>query len=93
MSQIIELERHFNALELNKFGDRGRAPMGRRTFHSSSESSRYERYLFFRRTVLCCSHEDPFLCMMNYYCSLGDYHVFFITVVVACEYHMVLFHI
>lgn len=53
MNQIIELERHFNALELNKFGDTGRVSMGQRAFHSTSKSSRYESYLIFPRTVYC----------------------------------------
>lgn len=53
MNQIIELERHFNALELNKFGDTRRVPMGQRAFHSTSKSSRYESYLIFHCTVYC----------------------------------------
>ncbi|KAJ8618612.1 hypothetical protein MRB53_014798 [Persea americana] len=45
MNQIIELERHFNALELNKFGDTRRVPMGQRAFHSTSKSSRQTQSL------------------------------------------------
>ncbi|KAL5994998.1 hypothetical protein ACLOJK_025056 [Asimina triloba] len=39
-NQIIELERHFNILELNKFGDSNRADTRQRTFGNSSGSLR-----------------------------------------------------
>ncbi|KAL5707816.1 hypothetical protein ACHQM5_018674 [Ranunculus cassubicifolius] len=39
-SQLIELERHFNTLELNKFGDSNEVLSARRGFHSGSKPSR-----------------------------------------------------
>ncbi|KAF8398618.1 hypothetical protein HHK36_017549 [Tetracentron sinense] len=44
-NQLIVLERHFNTIELNKFGENSRVPMGRRAFHSSLEPSRYTQSL------------------------------------------------
>ncbi|KAG9458538.1 hypothetical protein H6P81_003046 [Aristolochia fimbriata] len=40
INQLIELERHFNMLELKRFGDSERVTMGRRTFCRSLKSSR-----------------------------------------------------
>lgn len=46
MKHIVELERHFNVLELNKFGgDKGRVFMGRKAFQNSSEPSRLTQSL------------------------------------------------
>nr|XP_019710428.1 nuclear pore complex protein NUP214 isoform X2 [Elaeis guineensis] len=39
--QLIELERHFNSVEINRFGESGRVPPGRRAFHNSIGSSRH----------------------------------------------------
>ncbi|XP_065877559.1 nuclear pore complex protein NUP214 isoform X2 [Euphorbia lathyris] len=39
-NQLIELERHFNTLELQKFGENAGAHTGRRAFHSRYEPSR-----------------------------------------------------
>ncbi|KAG1371445.1 putative nuclear pore complex protein NUP214 [Cocos nucifera] len=39
--QLIELERHFNSLEINRFGESVRVPPGRRAFHNSIGSSRH----------------------------------------------------
>lgn len=39
-SQLIELERHFNTIELNKFGDSEGVQAGRRALHSKSGPSR-----------------------------------------------------
>ncbi|WCJ28509.1 Nuclear pore complex protein [Euphorbia peplus] len=39
-NQLIELEKHFNTLELQKFGDNAGAHTGRRAFHSRYEPSR-----------------------------------------------------
>ncbi|XP_077245529.1 nuclear pore complex protein isoform X2 [Tasmannia lanceolata] len=38
MGQLIELERHFNTLELNKFGENSRVPVGRQTSRSLEPS-------------------------------------------------------
>lgn len=40
-NRLIELERHFNGLELNKFGEVGEAHMCRRAFQSKYGPSRY----------------------------------------------------
>ncbi|XP_026661439.2 nuclear pore complex protein NUP214 isoform X2 [Phoenix dactylifera] len=40
-NQLIELERHFNSLEINRFGESGRVPPGRRAFRNSMGSSRH----------------------------------------------------
>ena len=42
-NQLIELERHFNAIELNKFGENGGNHVGRRALQSRSGPSRYEK--------------------------------------------------
>ncbi|XP_042481599.1 nuclear pore complex protein NUP214 isoform X2 [Macadamia integrifolia] len=38
-NRMVELERHFNTLELNKFGENGGVPMGRRAVHGCLEVS------------------------------------------------------
>ncbi|MQL77802.1 hypothetical protein Taro_010229 [Colocasia esculenta] len=40
VNELVELERHFNALELKKYGDSGAAPKGRRALLGNSGSSR-----------------------------------------------------
>ncbi|XP_019055049.1 PREDICTED: nuclear pore complex protein NUP214 isoform X2 [Nelumbo nucifera] len=44
-SQLIELERHFNNLELNKFGEDGGVPFGHKAFHGSFGTSRHTQPL------------------------------------------------
>ncbi|XP_020085929.1 nuclear pore complex protein NUP214 isoform X4 [Ananas comosus] len=39
-NQLVELERHFNTLEINKFGEIGRVASGRRVMHSNMGLSR-----------------------------------------------------
>jgi nuclear pore complex protein Nup214 len=40
-NQLVELERHFNNLEMNKFGETGRVASSRRAIYSSKARSRY----------------------------------------------------
>lgn len=44
-NQLIELERHFNAIELNKFGENGGNHVGRRALQSRSGPSRHMQSL------------------------------------------------
>ena len=40
-NQLVELERHFNNLEMNKFSETGRLASGRRAVYSNKSRSRY----------------------------------------------------
>uniref|UniRef100_A0A453AMZ5 Uncharacterized protein n=1 Tax=Aegilops tauschii subsp. strangulata TaxID=200361 RepID=A0A453AMZ5_AEGTS len=40
-NQLVELERHFNNLEMNKFGETGRVASSRRAVYSNKSRSRY----------------------------------------------------
>ena len=40
-NQLIELERHFNRIELNKFGENGEAHAAKRAFQTRFGPSRY----------------------------------------------------
>jgi nuclear pore complex protein Nup214 len=40
-NQLVELERHFNNLEMNKFGETGRVASSRRPLYSNKSRSRY----------------------------------------------------
>lgn len=51
-NQLIELERHFNNLEINKFSEKSGAHVGQRAFQSRFRPSRYS-VGFHERQVIC----------------------------------------
>lgn len=41
--QLIGLEKHFNNLEISKFGEHGGVHAGRRALHANADPSRYSK--------------------------------------------------
>jgi hypothetical protein len=54
-NQLVELERHFNNLEMNRSSETGRVASNRRAVYSNKTSS---RYLTVRPFMLCSFQSD-----------------------------------